>query len=594
MKQIKMIVRIFAFLFFLLIPVSGVFAALTPNHSYTVAVDGISSSGSITSINISAQATSDSSGILAFSLTGSTIPTNTEYNFLLVSIRDDATTIRRAIIPAPEDGAAINLGISPMTESQTEALLNVMASEGTDNPMLVLFGSLVIRSGAFGDATINVISSLIGDAIMGDDGFHDFLISKVGTVSTDAFYTAIIGHFGEYTAKLKQAVESASTLESKNFRAEAASLLSSILVESANTAGFDSSVVIAAMKASSDRMEYFNDHDNISDEVTTAIDMIMIVNDLKLQADALKNRYLSAMDTLAGSTSQMDRVSDAVEAFTESLVAAFQSMEEIFEDEESFNFDPDDIEDRMQDIQQDIAVSFSEFTGDMAATEDEIEAMRSALGIPDDVPDGTFKYRTTTGHEYYWPITTVTALNWLNTNFAEFTYTRNNTPIPSAYSWLPDRTNYTAFPYDNMPALLQNMFGLKQDLEILYFQRCMGEIAASYDIVMPPADRAEFLDEEREIADADDAGKVEWFESQDDNDDGNPANDPDITIGYTLNEFNHLNDLAPCLTAYELQVLDEWYLYQETDMKDQVDNATGITDDQLQAVFDALKNPDID
>lgn len=573
---------------------SGIISALTPNHSYTITINGISSSGSIVNLNVTTQATSDSSGKLSFTFSGNTIPIRGDYNFLLINIRDGATTVRRAIIPAPEDGSAIDMGVSPMTESQTEALLDVMASEGTDNPMLVLFGSLIIRSGAFDSTTIGTISSLIGDAIMGDEGFHDFMIENVGLNSTTAFYNSIIDQFGEYTAKLKQSVESATSVESKNFRAEAASLLCSILVEAASAAGFDSSVVISAMKSASDRMEYFADRDNIPDEVTNAIDMIMIANDLKLQADSLKFRYLSAMEVLNASDGQMSRVSEAVETLAGSLVAAYQSMEGLFEDEESFNFDPDDIEERMEEIQDAMSDAFSAFIGDIAATEDEIASMRQALGIPENIPEGSFKYRTRNGGEHYWSITTVIALNWLSSNYPNLSYARSNTPIPASCAWLPERKDYQAFPYDNLPALLRNVFGLKQDLEILYLQRVMGEIAASYDIVMPVADREVFLEEEPDIAEADLAGKVEWFELNDDNDDDDPANDPDITLGFTLISFGHLNDLAPCLTAYELGMLDEWYLYNEAVMKGQISNVTGITDSQLQAVFNALKNPDID
>ncbi len=572
---------------------SGIISALVPNHSYTVTINGISASGSIVNLNVSSQATSDSTGLLSFTFTGSTIPTRSDYNFLVVSIKDNDTIVRRAIIPAPEDRNSINLGLSPMTGSQTEALLDVMASLETDNPMLVLFGSLIIRSGAFDSETVGAISSLIGDAIMGNNGFHDFLLGNVGSNSTSAFYNAIVDQFGEYTAKLKQAVESASSVESKNFRAEAASLLCSILVDAAGEAGFDSSIIISAMKSASDRMEYFSGRDSIPEEVTNAIDMIMIANNLKLQADVLKFRYLNAMEKLNATGAQMDRVSDAVDALAESIVAAYQSMEELFEDEESFDVDPDDIEDRMNEIQDAMNNAFSDFTRDIAATEDEMESMRSSLSIPENIPDGSFKYRTRNGREYYWPITTVIALNWLSRNYPDISYTRGDSTIPAACTWLTGRTDYTAYPYDNLPRLLQHIFGLKQDIEILYIQRIMGEIAASYDIVMPVNDRDVFLEEEPDIADADLAGEVEWFISQDDNDDGDPANDPDISLGFTLREFNHLNDLAPCLTAYEIKTLDEWYLYQETALKGKVSNVTGITDSQLQAVIDALKNPDI-
>lgn len=605
MRYISTTAKILVFFIMVLMPISGAFA-LTANHQYTVVVDGISSIGTVTDLNISTQATTNSSGILSFSFNGSTIPTRSTYNFLLVSIEDSGTAIRRAIVPAPADGSAINLGISPMTESQTQALLNVMASEGTDNPMLVLFGSLIIRSGAFDTATLNTLSSLIGDAIMGEDGFNDFLVSKVGTTATNAFYTAIVDQFGEYTAKLKQAVEGSSTLESKNYRASAASLLSAILIEAAETAGFNSSYIIAAMKASSDRMEGFIEGETLSEDVLGALDMVMIVNDLKLQADELKQKYLSAMSVLDASSAQLDRVSDAVDNLAASLAAAYQDMEEIFQDEEQFDADADAIDDKLDIVRTAMNTAFSTFMSDVAAEDEEITALRTALGVPSGVPAGAFQFMTRDGDTVNWPITTVVALNWLSTNYPGFTYARATTTVPAAVSWIPGRTDFTAYPYDNLPVLLQNVFGLKQDLEILYYQRYLGEICASYDIVMPTADRAAFLTDESDdfLNAANTAGKVQWFESQAD-EDNDATNDADVIAGYTWTgydagpagsktAFTYLNDLSPFLTAYELQVLDAWYLNQETAMKGQISNVTGLTSTQMQAVFDALKSPQID
>jgi hypothetical protein len=123
---------------------------------------------------------------------------------------------------------------------------------------------------------------------------------------------------------------------------------------------------------------------------------------------------------------------------------------------------------------------------------------------------------------------------------------------------------------------------------------------------MATADRAAFIADEGDafLTAANVAGKIEWFET--DNDEDNDAvNDPDVVQGYTWtgydagaagsnDAFSHLNDLAPFLTGYELQVLEEWYLNQEADLKSQIANAAEITASQLQAVFDALKNPQID
>ena len=602
-----MISRFMAILCVLFVACSSAYA-LTPNHPYTVSVHGIGSDGTIEDLALTASATTNDAGVLSFSFNGNDIPTRNDYNFLLVSIADGATVVRRAIVPAPVSGDATNLGASPTTKSQTVALLNAMAANSTDNPMFVLFGSLIIRSGAFTDDTLDILAAVIGNAIVGEDGFNDYLVAKVGAEATQAFYSAIVDQFGAYTAQLKQAVEEVSTLDAKNDRAAAASLLSTILVESADRAGFNYAYVIAAMKAASDNLESFfgNDGDvDIDEDVIDVLDMIMIVNDLKLQAEVVKQRYLNAMDLLGASEEQATKVDTAVENLTQALTAAFQDMEALFEDEEQFNPDVDEIEDRMDEVQHTISTAFSAFMSDMAAEDAEIQALRTNLGIPADVPDGTFRFMTMDGGQINWPITTVAVLNWLNTNFPGLTYARADTPVPAALDWIAERTDFSAFPYDNMPSLLQNVLGLQEDLQILYNQRYLGEICASYDIVMPAGERAAFLADENEpiLTAANDAGIIQWFESED-QEDNDPVDDPDIVAGFTWtgydlgpagekDAFSHLNDLAPFLTGHELQILEEWSLNQETAMKSRITGAA-ITDSQLQAVLDALKNPQID
>jgi len=584
--------------------------ALTPNHQYSVTVDGINSDGSIDDLNIVTYATTNDSGVLSFSFGSGVAPTRSSYNFLLVSIEDGGVAIRRAIFPAPVSGFPTNLGASPTTESQTAALLNAMADNGTDNPMFVLLGSLIIRSGAFDIATLDILSSMIGNAIVGEGGFDDFLVAKVGTSARDALYSAIVDQFGDYTAQLKQAVEETSTLEAKNYRATAASLLSAILVESADTAGFNYAYIIAAMKAASDNIEKFigsgGPGASLDEDVINVVDMIMIVNDLKLQAEVVKQKYIGAMSVLEASSEQSAKVINAVDNLSDILTSAFQDMEALFEDEEQFNPDDDEIDNKLNEVQNTISTGFSTFMSDMAANDEEITALRSALGVPEEVPADAFQFKTPDGADINWPITTVVVLNWLNTGYSGLTYARAVTTVPAAVTWIPGRTDFTDVPYDNMPALLQNVFGLQEDLQILYNQKYLGEICASYDIVMPSADRAGFLLDEGDVflTAANDNGVIQWFESDDD-EDNNALNDPDVIAGYSWtgydagaagsnDAFSHLNDLAPFLTGYELQILEEWYLNQETELKSRISNAAGITGSQLQAVFDALKNPQID
>jgi hypothetical protein len=223
------------------------------------------------------------------------------------------------------------------------------------------------------------------------------------------------------------------------------------------------------------------------------------------------------------------------------------------------------------------------------------------------VPPDAFKFRTLTGAEINWPITTVVVLNWLDTYYPNLSYTRATTPVPAAVTWLGSRTDFTAYPYDTVPNCMQSVFGLREDLAILYNQRYLGEICASYDVVMPSADRAGFIADEDEaiISAAYNDGAIQWFESEND-EDNDAVNDPDVTAGYSWpgynsggpagskDAFSHLNDVYPFLTGHELQILEEWNMNQETDMKNRIGNASGISDSQVQALMNALKDPQID
>ncbi|MFH1782565.1 MAG: hypothetical protein ABH848_03000 [Candidatus Omnitrophota bacterium] len=461
-------------------------ADLTAGGTYTITLEAIKSNGIPTSaangdlLNLTTTAIADANKKIGFNISG--IPDSSTYNFLVVTVKDaGGDTVRQSIIPAPSPGSSVNLGVSPMTYAQTQALLSAMSTAGSDDPIMVLFGGIIVRSGGFTGDDITHLGNIGRLAIKGpngDDtsaGFNWYLLNQAGIsiAQMATFRSSIVTGLATYTSNLKDSVDVLSRAgltdeekaeEARKERGEAAALLSQILIDAASEADFDVGYITAAMKAASDQVENYlgGDGAGMNETAVSAMDSVMMANYMKLTAERVKRKYTDALTVLNASSEQITRYTNAINTLTNSLVAAFQSFEEAFEYEEA-SPDKDTIDTLYSEQQTACNAAFSQFMVDSASTCDEIDIMVIAmeagfvadisagmLGTKTEVTDydndpdvdyeyydGVFAWQDMSVNKFNWPIPIVVSVQFVADNYGNtMTYTRDTIGLPKSH-WSP-------------------------------------------------------------------------------------------------------------------------------------------------------------
>ena len=582
-------------------------APLSPGTTYTVEVYPITSSGTVGARSSSDQRVADADGKLTFQFTN--LPNFPTYNFLLIRIKDGSGTIvRQGIAPAPKAGEQTLLGISPASVSQTKAMLKAMEDAGSDDPVMVLFGFTLIRTGALSEDEVRNMGVLAREAVL--NGFNAYLAGKIGAEKMQAFRNAVQNRLGAYTAKIKELIDSTDAGLKQNFRGEAGAMLSAFLVEAAAAAGFDPALIPPAMKAMSDRAETHAPF--LSDEMTACMDVVMASTYLKVMAEVVKQKYSSGLGVLGASAGQIERMDAAIDGFSDALVGIFEDFESLFENEEVMPT-VEALENKREAMQAAFMGAFNTFMTDSASTVDELNEMVASLkaglcptsgnqascetlidGLKGPDPNylgdgGYFRVRTLSGQWLRWPIPMVVAVKWVVDNYpTDFYYTRDDL-MPAPQHWLNERHSF-AIPF--LPTVLSDILGLREDIEIVHGRRMAGEIAASCDITqaawdaLPPEDQTdpEVL---AMLGGFHPLGKVlrvvaaENTAEEDDQDGLNPALVPG---------FNHCNDMAPFLNGYELQGLEDLLLERLETLKENI-GPSAVTEAQRQALIDVLSAP---
>jgi hypothetical protein len=588
-----------AVLFCFGVPINAFCAALTPSETYTITVEAVRSNGTTASLGLSTTSVADADGKIAFSFSG--LPTTDSYNFLVVTVKDSGdSTVRQSIVPAPSPGGTVNLGVSPMTKTQTEAMLSALQTAGSDDPVLILFGGIIIRTGGFSSDDITHLANIARLGII--SGFNPYLLSKVGATKMATFKSAIVTGLASYTSLLKDAVDATSDAAAKNERGEAAALLSQILIDAADQADIQEDYINAAMKAASDQVETYlgGDGSGMNEAAVVAMDAVMASNYMKLRAEALKKKYTNALTTLGASSAQVARFNSAVNTLSATLIAAFQDFESVFEDEEA-GLNAGDIDSAFGDIGTAINAAYGQFMTDTASTDAEIQAMLDAMetgfamaaaDLNTMKGDGRFKYWDNYNSALVnWPITMVVPVTWVaQTHGNNLDYTRDTLAIPAAMKpanggWLAARTNFTAVPgmQDGMTALM----GLREDVEIIVARKWAALAAASRD--MTTAGYLSMSAADKTTADGyEGAGNLTIIGGSDDD-----GASQDFDDGSAMTTFDLLEDLAPYLTGEESQGIEELIMSNLSARSDDISVSAGaITDAQKDALVVLAAMPD--
>lgn len=510
-------------------------ASFVVGETYTISIEAVQSNGSVTSnsagtsLAISTLAVADANGKLTFTL--GSIPSSSSYNWLVVTIKDsNGTTIRRSIVPAPAAGSTLNLGVSPLTNKQTDAFLTVFSNAGTDDPILAFFGFILVRSANVTATEIITMADICQKGIYGSDGtgntngFLKKLIDEGATATQLAnLRSNLVANLAEFASLYKDAVDnyftSGTTAELAK-RGEAAAKLFEYLVAATSDAGIREETLLLAFNAMGAIVLPAMDAAITSGTLSAAIEKGLeasIGRGLqKLRADNFLKKYRNALTTLNATDEEISTYTTAVNTLTAALKAQFEEFEKnCMKDDEDVAIA--DMEAKNNEMQQGMNNAFNQFMTDCQASDAQILALRQALatafsiaaGDMDTVlPTERFQYytgdATQSSSKVNWPIMMVVATRWMaNIVIANggLTYTRDDTTPSSnmwwlgycqtnthwnqsdCSEWVVARRNYADMYQANMTswAILEM---LREDIQILQFKRWdafSNEVASATD-----------------------------------------------------------------------------------------------------------------
>ncbi|MDH5571380.1 MAG: hypothetical protein OEY89_06415 [Gammaproteobacteria bacterium] len=466
----------------LMFSIAGASNALTIGEQYTITIEKLQSNGTVTSgsssLGISTTATTDSDGKLSFSFTGS-IPDNSSCNFMVVTLTNSSSAVeRRSVVPCPDAGKTVPLGVSSVTKKQADAMIAAFASAGSDDPILAVFGFTIVRSEGITDAELSTMANICYQGIAGTGGFVADMTGKgVTAAQLTAYRNKIISLLADpdtgYSKLLKDSVDVSSTNDSTleaAKRGEAAAKLLSYLVQAATTAGFSQDRV----------MEAFNAMGNIAVPlITTAqtsgalsaataqsINSTVGGGIQKLKADRGIEKYTQALSALGATGADLSTFTTAANTLTATMAAAFAEFDKVFNGSETKTA----VEAAQTTQNATMTTAFNTFISSTAASDTRITTMIAnidrALGVSTLLEVSNFKFYKSDGSTSNWPVMMVRPTDWVSsikTAGGGISYTQDTIAIPSALSG-QNRSAYNA-----IPSPYKELFQIQLDIMIREF-----------------------------------------------------------------------------------------------------------------------------
>jgi len=497
MKRIDSSIKIFVILALAVVFLIGLTPAparaLTAGAEYTVILYKFKSNGTLEEVS-STSVTADNNGKIEFTL--SSVPTNEEANFLLLSVEDaDGNVVRQGFAPAPPAGSTTLTGINNLSTAQAQALIMAGESIGTDDPIPIAFLLTFMRVADMTADDVELIVALGRDAILGTGGFEDFLTGNgVSAAELEAFKSALIYNatagtvdLADYTAAFKTAIDTGSGEEI----AKAGGFMADMFIDAAVTAGVRPGLIQAAHNAAGEVAANSTNQARMaamSQSVARAMDQSMSGFHMRMAVYTIKQNYTNALNTLNATGEQVTRFLAAVATMMDTFARTEATYSAYWTDPDGYVAEHGTTHEAVQ-AAMDAAwmAAFTTFMTDIQATDAEVAEMKQnvadALGVTvaqleADAPDlGTYRDFDNAVHNS--PIPEVVLTNWVASIIAaggELTYTRDTLDVPlPQMQWLNNDTGTrTDFVGQGMPASFAALMGLREDLDIIETNRYLS------------------------------------------------------------------------------------------------------------------------
>ncbi|MFH0809976.1 MAG: hypothetical protein V2A77_05850 [Pseudomonadota bacterium] len=413
-------------------------AALTPDQIYTVTLSYLNSDGTLEADVATTTAVADANGKLDFSFTGA--PDTATCNWLLLSVKNaEGTTVRRALAPSAPEGETTELGVCDLTEAQTGSLLVMAEGAGTDDPIMMAFALIIVRSAGISADDAANLAVVAATAITGDNGFVGHLSDKGVTDAQLATLRQALIHndtadLGDFTALFKDSVEAADADTAVELQGLAGGKIAEIFCAAAVEAGINVGVLLDALEVTGDAAGSCPEFGELGVATLASIDGAMSAFHQGMAAYKVKAEYEHALSVLGASDSQIERWNAAID----DLVSAMRQIDRTYSkyySDPAHNVMTEEVRAQRDAAYQTI---FEAFRTAMQSNEDELSALRTdvaeAMGInEDDLPPDFGHEFDSGGDPVAWPIPKVVAMSWfaaILTAGGELNYDRVDIPVP--------------------------------------------------------------------------------------------------------------------------------------------------------------------
>ncbi|MBI4685485.1 MAG: hypothetical protein HY755_09830 [Nitrospirae bacterium] len=503
----KILMLIFIMIAGIAVASSYVYAALTPNATYTITIQKVNSNGSVSNYSATT-ATADSTGKLEFSL--SNMPTDAEANFFVFIITDTSgTVVRKGFAPAPHAGATNLVGVNSLSTSQTNAILAAGQAAGTDDPIAVAFLLVLLRSPNATESDATLLAQIGVEAITGSTGFEGTLTSngitaaQLATFKSKLIYNGTAGKktIADMTASFKTAVDSGNDTTATQEMQKAGGFMADVFIDAAEAAGIDLGLIIAAHDAAgavAGSSANITRMGQITATVQSSINQAMSSFFMRIASVKVKSEYTKALNTLNASGTQVDSFNSAVNVMLAANANVEATYGEYFMNPDTYVSSHGTTHSAVQTaIGQMFQTAFTAFQTNITSPDGDITTMKSnvasAFGIAvGQLPSDFGKYYNFSGNQINWPIPQVVMVNWLATIISaggSLSYTRDATAVPSTMTWLGNCSNTTYFDQVSCvsngatwtsgvrhtfstPSTAFNAYlGIQEDLQIIEFSR---------------------------------------------------------------------------------------------------------------------------
>lgn len=510
----RLLLVLFIFALFTL-PVRNA-SALTVGETYTITLSKLNSNGTVSEVN-SSTAVADSNGKIEFSF--SNVPNTPDTYFLLISLKDsNGTTVRQGIAAAPPAGSTNQLGINELTQAQAKMLLQSAENAGTDDPIMVAFGLLIVRSPYMSNSDINHMSGVAKNAIVGNSGFNGFLLSngitasQLNTMRQKLVYNSTSGakDLRDYISNFKTAVDATSSTTASEEMAKAGGFLADIFMDAGNAAGIDPALILAAHDAAGYVAENDADFGQLSTDFLTSIQQVMGSFFKRIATMRIKTEYSDALTALGASGSQVSRFNNALDAMASSMQAIDTDYMAYFENPDSNDITAQSTNTAFlaaaaanpqqyptttvqDEINWRFNTVFNTFISAIRITDAEATSMRTQVVtglvtytgqsqatidsmVPANMGKDWFDFN---GNTVNWPIPMSVAFNTVGAylqNGGDFNYTRQNLTVPGNMAqWLDSdddpNNGVDGQPHDfvaeGLPIPFAALMGMQEDVKIL-------------------------------------------------------------------------------------------------------------------------------